>query len=191
MVAIVFPHGDKVFRAKNEGFEKEVVRQNPRERSCHQCLPQADNIAEQHAAAFMDVVGRDLDGGGLKFKQLVSKVFGDAVLDDSFTRLLGKVVRHLDVDMVRRNGLLACPALLDDFRDFLGNIETPFVVPAFVKPFGEFLAGVVVHHIDVEFALFGESGERQVAAAEKGDGWVDRVGTMAKVELRVQGVAQE
>ena len=54
-----------------------------------------------------------------------------------------------------------------------------------------FVAGVVVEHVDVELALLGEAGERQVAAAEEADRRVDRVRPEEQIELGVKRVAEE
>ena len=49
----------------------------------------------------------------------------------------------------------------------------------------------MVHDINVEFALHCEAGKGEVTAAEEGDGRVDGVGAVAKVEFGVEGVAEE
>ena len=49
-----------------------------------------------------------------------SPLYGwNVVLNNAFPRLLGKVVRHFDVDVMGRNRLFACPASFDDGGDFL------------------------------------------------------------------------
>ena len=83
--------------------------------------------------------------------------------------LLGQVVGHLQIDVVGRDELLACPALVDDVDQFLGDVDAPAVVPAVLEPLGQLLAGVMVDHVDVQLALLRKSGQRQVAAAQVAD----------------------
>ena len=78
----------------------------------HQRLAQADDIADQHAAALVEVVGGDLDRRRLELEQLVAEVARDAELGKPGARLLRQVVGHLDVDVVRRDQSLRAPSSL-------------------------------------------------------------------------------
>ncbi len=100
------------------------------------------------------------------------------------------MVGHFDVDVVGRHGNLARPALVNELDELAGNIHTPTVVPAVVEPLFEFLGGVVVEDVNVEFTLHGESGEDEVAGAkETGDGVVG-IGAETEVKLGVERVAE-
>ena len=44
----------------------------------HQGFAESDDIADEDAAALVEVMGGDLDGGGLKVEQGIAEVGGDA-----------------------------------------------------------------------------------------------------------------
>ena len=88
-------------------------------------------------------------------------------------------------------GCCARPTILDDGDQFVGNIEAPPVVPSVLEPLGQFLAGVVVHYVHVQFALVGQAGKSEIAASKIADGRIDGVGAEEKVELGVQWVTHE
>lgn len=70
-----------------------------------------------------------------------------------FCHLLRKVVRHLHVDEVRRQHVLARPTLFDDLNEFFGDVQAPVVIPAAFEPTGQLLRGVMVEHVHIQFAL--------------------------------------
>ena len=101
------------------------------------------------------------------------------------------MVRHLHVDLVRREQFFTSPAFFDDLHQFGGDVDTPTVIPAVLKPSGQLVGSVVIQNIHVQLALMGKSGQCKVAAAQiAGDG-VDGIGAEQQVELRVERVAQE
>jgi hypothetical protein len=102
-----------------------------------------------------------------------------------------KVIRHLDVNPVGRDGVGPRPAFLDDLDEFLGDVHAPTVGPAVFEPAGKLLRCVVVEHVHVEFALMRQAGEREVAGAEEPDDGVDGVRAEAEVELGVERVPKE
>ncbi len=69
--------------------------------------------------------------------------------------------------MIGRERLFTRPAFLDDLDQFIGDVDAPAVAPAILEPLGELLRGVVIEHIDVQFALLGQAGKREVAAAQE------------------------
>jgi hypothetical protein len=97
----------------------------------------------------MNVMGSDFDGGDLEFEEFIAEILWDSELDEAFARFLAEMVCHFYVYVVRRNGNVAGPTLLDHFDKVFGNIDAPAIVPAVVKPGGEFGAGVVVGDIDI------------------------------------------
>ena len=86
-------------------------------------------------------------------KSLLPKSLGNAELRKSGACFLGKVVGHLDVDMVRGIGSSRAQLLVDDLDEFLGDVDAKPVVPSILEPSGELVAGVMVKDIDVELAL--------------------------------------
>ena len=78
LVAVVFPHGDEVLGADDERFEALVVLKDAGDGGGHQGFAETDDVADEDAAAFVEVVGGDLDGGGLEVKQGIAEVGGDA-----------------------------------------------------------------------------------------------------------------
>ena len=127
----------------------------------------------------------------LEFEQFISKIFGNTVLNDSFPSFLGQVVRHLDVDMMGRDWFFPRPTFLDYFDDFLRDVDAPLVSPTSLKPSGKFFACVVFEDIDVEFALFGETREGEVATSQETDRRIDWVCAVAEVELGMKGMPEE
>ena len=188
---VVLPHRDQVLGADDECLDAVVILEDARQRRGHERLAEADHVADQDAAALVQVVGGDLDGGLLEFEELVAEVAGDAELGQTGAGLLGQVIGHLDVDVVRRNRFRARPTLVDDLDQFFGDVDAQPVVPAVLEPLGQLVAGVVVQHVDVEFALLGQAGEGEVAAAQVADLGVDRVLAEEQIELGVERVAEE
>ena len=128
---------------------------------------------------------RDFDCCRLEVEQLVAEVLGDTKFGQPCPRFLRQVIGDLDVDVVGRDQFLSCPTLLDNLDEFFRDIDAPTVVPPVFEPFGKFLAGVVIQHVDVEFALKGKSRLREVAAAQISDRRVHRVWPEQQIELGV------
>jgi len=99
------------------------------------------------------MMGCDLYGLLLELKELRTKIAWYAVADYSFSRLLREVVGHLDVDMMRRNWHWPRPALIDDIGDFFRDVQAPFIIPAFIEPSRQLLAGVVICNVHVQLTL--------------------------------------
>ncbi len=167
-----------------------IILEDPRERRGHERLAEADHIADDDAAALVEMVRGDLDGGLLELEKRVAEVAGNAELGQPGAGLLRQVIGHLDVDVVGRNRLRPRPTGVDDLDKFFGDVDAEAVVPAVLKPLGELVAGIVVEHVDVEFALLRQAGERQVAAAQVADGWVQRVGAEVQIQLGVEVMPQ-
>jgi len=92
--------------------------------------------------------------------------------------------------VIRRYQPRAGPALVDDVGQFPGDIDTPAVMPALLEPAGQFVAGDVFQHVDIQFALPGQSGQGEVAAADKAGDRVVDIPPEKQVELGMQRVAQ-
>ena len=134
---------------------------------------------------------RDLHGGCLEAKKPGSEGFRDAELDEAFAGVLTQVIGDLDVNVIGRNSRFARPALIDHLDEVTGDVEAPEIVPSFLKPSGEFVAGVTVHYIDIEFALLLKTSPGQIAASEKADLRINRIGAEEKVELGVKRMAEK
>ena len=78
----------------------------------HEGLAQANHVADQHAVAFVEVVGGDLDRCDLKIEELLAEVAGNAKLGQAEAGLLGKMVGHFQVDVVGRNAAARVPNFL-------------------------------------------------------------------------------
>ena len=190
-VAVVLPHRHEVLRAEDQRLQVLVVLEHAGQRGRHERLAQPHHVADEDAPAAVQVVGGDLHRRGLKVEQGGAEVARDAELGQAGARLLRQVVGHLDVDVVRRNRRVARPTRVDDLRQFVRDVHAPAVGPACLEPAGQLPTGVVVQHVDVEFALPRQAGLGQVAAAQIADGRVDRVGPEQEVELGVQRMAEE
>ena len=152
-LAVVLPHGDEVLRADDQRLQPVVVLEHARQRGGHEGLAQPDDVADEHAAPLVQVMRGDLHGRRLEVEKLVAEVPGNAKLGQAGSRLLRQVVGDLDVDVMGRNQLLSCPALLDDCGQLVRDVDAPAVVPTLLEPGDEFLAGVAVEHVDVELTL--------------------------------------
>src|ERR1700733_10552758 len=89
VVAVVFPHQLKIQRAKDEGFEKQLVCQNSRERRRHEGFTESNNIGKQDPSPLLDMMSCDLDRLFLKLEKLISKVLRNTIANDPVSRLLG------------------------------------------------------------------------------------------------------
>ena len=101
------------------------------------------------------------------------------------------MICHLDVDVVRGNRFRACPALVDDLDQFLGDVDTKPIVPSILEPPGQLVAGVVVENIHVELSLFRQPSEGEVAASQVAYLRVERVLAEEQIELGVEGMAEK
>ena len=103
---------------------------------------------------------RDLHRRFLVVEQDSVDLGRDAELRETGARLLREVVRHLEVDVIRRRVVRPRPTLIDDRRQFLGDVEREAVVPAVIEPGLQLLAGVVIKNIDIQLSLLCETGKR-------------------------------
>lgn len=87
--AIVFPHGNEVARAQNQRFQIAIVFKDASERGGHERFAQADHVADEDAAAFIEVMGGDLNCLDLKLEKFIAEIARDTKLGDPRQRLLG------------------------------------------------------------------------------------------------------
>ena len=87
--------------------------------------------------------------------------------------------------------LFASPACIEDFDQFVRDVDAPLIVPTVLEPLLELLAGVLIEHIDVQFPLLRQSGEREIAASQKSSRRIVGVYAVNEVQLRVQAIPQE
>ena len=168
-----------------------IVLEHARQGRRHERLAQPDHVADDDATALVEVMRGDLHGGHLEVEEFAAKVLWDAKFRQPGSRFPREMVRDLDVDMVRRDRLFSRPTLVDNLGECIGYIHAPAVMPAVFKPLGEFFAGVPVEHVNIEFALPRQSGEREVAASEVAHYRIDRIRTEQQVELGVKRVFEE
>jgi hypothetical protein len=62
---VVLPHLDEIFRAQNQGLRVVIILEDFGQGSSHQRFAEADNIANQHTAALVEVVCGDFYGSNL------------------------------------------------------------------------------------------------------------------------------
>ena len=134
---------------------------------------------------------REFYRADLKVEQPVSENLRNAKLGLTVPRFLGKVVGDFQVNMIGGDQLCACPALLDDVGQLVGNIDAPTIAPSRIEPVGKFLTGVMVHHINVKLSVHGQAREGQVAAPHESDFGIDRIRTVQQIQFCMQRVAQE
>ena len=134
---------------------------------------------------------REFYRADLKVEQPVSENLRNAKLGLTVPRFLGKVVGDFQIDVIGGDPFFARPALLDDVGQLVGNIDAPTISPSRIEPVGEFLTGIMVHHIDVKLSLHGQARKGQVAAPHKPDFRIYRVRPVQQIQFCVQRVAQE
>jgi len=72
----------------------------------HQRFTKADDITDEHSAAFVQVMCGDLHSGYLIVEQAIAEFRGDAKLRQAGASLLRKIIGDLDVNMVGRDDIL-------------------------------------------------------------------------------------
>ena len=82
-VNIVFPHRDQILRAEDERLQVVVVLEDTCYRGGHEGLAKANHIANEHAAALVEVMRGNFDRSNLKVEELVAEVVWQAKLTDS------------------------------------------------------------------------------------------------------------
>ncbi len=187
---VILPHRDQIPGAQDEGFKIEIVLEHLGQGRGHQRLAQTHHIADQHAAALVQVLGGDLDRRDLEIEQDVAEHRRNAEFGETSPRFLGQVIGHFQIDVIGRHEFFARPALVDEVGQFPGDVEAPAVAPARLEPVGQLDRGVRIEHIDIQLALLGESGQGQIAAAEIAHNRIDRVPPKQQIQLGVQRVAQ-
>ena len=190
-LAVVLPHWHKIRRTQDEGLQVVAVFHQSGERRRHESFSKTDHVTEQHAATFFQMSGGNEHGGALEWEKFLMELFRQFVAVLAVTRFLGKMPRHFEINVVRRQEVGPRPTLINDVGKFVGNIETPAVRPAVVKPLGEFVRRVVIKHVHVQFTLRAQTGKCEVAAAEKtGDGVVG-VGAEAEIKFGVKRMREK
>ena len=115
--------------------------------------------------ALIQVMGRYLDRLRLEVEQPVAEHLGNPELGKTGAGFVREVVGHLEVDVVGRYQRLPRPALFDDLKQLVCDVNAEAVGPPVLEPPLELESGIVVEHVHVQLALPGETGEGQVAAA--------------------------
>src|SRR5437879_4502225 len=108
------------------------------------------------------MMGRNLNGRLLKVEEFIAEVAWYAKLSQPGARLLREMISNLHIDVIRRDQIFASPALIDDFNQLVRDVDAPAVVPPIFKPGGQLVAGVVIEHIDIKFALTREPSESEI-----------------------------
>ena len=80
-----------------------VILKDASQRRSHEGLAQPDDIPDEDAIPLVQMVGRDLDGRSLEIEEAVPKHLWDLELREAGTSLVREVIRHLEVDVVRRD----------------------------------------------------------------------------------------
>jgi len=165
LLAVILPHPHQVLRTYYECFDTMIILEDAGERSRHQRLAETNNIADYNTPALVQMVGSDLHRRLLEFKKSVAEIAGDTEFRQTGPRLLGKVIGHLNVNVIRRDRIGARPTGVDDLDKLLRNIDAEPVIPTVFEPPGKFITGIVVKNIYIEFALLRKSCQSQIAAA--------------------------
>ena len=150
-----------------------------------------DDIADDDSALLpVQTLGGKLDGAGLKGQQDIFEFRGNGEVFGGVHFLVGEMPSGFDVDVV---GVaeFSRPTFVDNFSQFVGDVQTQAVVPALFKPLVQFFGGIVFGHIHIEFAIVFESGKGEVAAAEESDDGDSLVAAVDEIEFGVQGMAGE
>ena len=165
-----------------------VVLEDASDGGSHQGLAKSHHVADEHAVALVQVMGRYLDSSGLEVEQPVAEHLGNPELGETGAGFVREVVGHLEVDVVGRYQRFPRPTLFNDLKQLVRDVNAEAVVPPVLEPLLELESGVVVENVHVQLALPGQTGEGQVAASQVANDWVDWIVSEQQVELRVQGV---
>lgn len=65
------------------------------------------------------------------------------------------------------------------------------IVPTVLEPSGQLVAGIMVEHVYVQFALLREPREGQVATAEVSDSGIDGIWPEQQIELGMEWMLEE
>lgn len=137
----------------NECFQVMVVFKDSRKCSGHECLAKTYNIPDKNATSLIQMVSCNLHSSFLEVEKLIAEITRNAKFGEPSPSFLGKVIGHLQVDMVRRYRFASSPAGFDDLNEFLRNIDAPSVVPAIFKPCGKFVTCVMIQNVDIQLTL--------------------------------------
>ena len=190
IVQITIPHSSQFGRADKKRVAAVIFLANLGDRAGDDGFAKPDHIADNHAAATVEPLDRQFDRHFLEFEEFASKIRRNRKIVRAFDRLARNVIRALNVNLVRR-GAVARPTLGDNVGQRIADIDAPFVFPTGVEPARKFRRRVAVQDIDIQFALFFQTGESQVAAAQKSDCRIHRVVAMRQIQLGVQRMARE
>lgn len=144
-LAIIVPHLDQVLGTDDQRIEPIVVVKDSRQCGGHQRLAQTNYIADQHAVALVDMMRRNFDCRRLKLEEFVAELAWNSELGNARARLLREMVRHVHIDMVRRNRFLARPRLLDDFHQLFRNVQAPMLTKFLRESLSQAQRGLVVN----------------------------------------------
>jgi len=190
-MGIVLPHRSQVLGTENQRFQHLIIRHDTGDGGGHAGFPKTHHVTHENATTLVEVAASELNGFFLKGQKEVPDFVRHAELFDSFPSVLRKVPCHLEIDVIGRQQTLACPAFLDHGDKFLSDVQAARIIPTILEPAMQLLRGILVEHVDVEFALALKPGHREIATTEVGDDRIDGIGAMSEVELRVQSVFQE
>ena len=134
LLAVTLPHAYQALGANDERLYAVVILKHAGQCGTNTRLAQAHHVTDQHAMAFVEVVGGDLNSACLELHEFAFEYLGDSKFGNTLARLPRQVVGHLQVHVVGRYGLLACPALFDDMGQIVRDVHAPEVGPAVIKP---------------------------------------------------------
>ena len=187
--AILVPHIPKIGRTDNERTAGKGHLINLGYGTGSNGLTQSHHIANHSTTSLVAVqmAGSNLDGCLLEVEEVVLELWRQRELLDAATRIGTQMVGCLQIDIIRWNDVLASPTVVDGVNEFLGDVDTEAVVPAVIKPGREFLRTIAIAKLGIQFALFGESGVGQVAAAHDGLNGIEViVRTIGQIEFGMQ-----
>ena len=101
------------------------------------------------------------------------------------------MISHLDVNLIGGQALRPRPTFVNHLDKFFGDVHAPFVGPTVFEPLREFVGGIMIQNIDIEFALTGQTSKGQVAGPEKPGNGATRISSEAEVQLGVKRVAKK
>ena len=90
LLPVLLPHRDEVLGGQDQRFQTVIVLEDAGHGRRHQGLSQTDDIADEHAAPLVEMVGGDLDRCDLELEQLVNKVAREAETRSSPLGLLAR-----------------------------------------------------------------------------------------------------
>ena len=134
--------------------------------------------------------GGNLHGVLLEGEEVVLERRVEIILADTLPGILTQIIGGLEIDIIRCDGLLSRPAVVDGIDELTGDVHAEGIFPAAVEPVDQHVELLAVVDAGVEFALTRKARQREVAAAHDGVDGMAALVAVGQIELGMEALAQ-